>query len=114
MLKVQQLNIGDAGAPQFEMCCHDFPQGPCDAVIIGKIGGQWEDLTQTVSILCFDGACVGLLVMNSQHCGFHDSCLPNTCSPIQDRNDHTCVPAMLQFNDGQYQTGVFPLTNPRQ
>jgi hypothetical protein len=105
---------GEGGAPQFEICCHDAPHGPCSAVIIGEVSGRWQNLTEKEGVAGYDGACLGLIVLRHQHGGFHDICLPNTCSPLQEAKNHQCVPAVLQFKDGQYQSDVFPLTNPHQ
>ncbi|MGA7242674.1 MAG: tetratricopeptide repeat protein [Terracidiphilus sp.] len=95
------IDLTGSGSPVYEVCCSEAPHGPCGAVLIGKIGEEWKELSPKEGLQGFYGACNGLIVLDSQHNGFHDICLPNACSaPI--RNNQCVAPAIWQFNTGRY------------
>ncbi len=94
------VDLNGNGTPAYEFCCSEAPHGPCGAVLIGKIGEEWKELG---SLLGFTGPCGCFVVLDSQHNGFHDVCLPNECStPIK---NNVCVgPAIWQFSNGRYRS----------
>lgn len=98
------LNLNGMGAPAYQFCCQEAPHGPCSAVVIGKIGTEWKNLSANGDLLGFDSACGGFLVLESQHNGFHDVCLPDQCSGGAPAKDGTCSPTIWQFNNGRYRS----------
>lgn len=96
------VDLAGNGAPAYEICCHEHSHGPCGAVVIGRIGGQWKELSPKEGVLGFDGACNGFIVLDNQHKGFHDVCLPSECAAPAKEN--MCPgPAIWQFGDqGRY------------
>jgi TPR repeat protein len=95
------VDLSGAGTPVYEVCCSEAPHGPCGAVVIGKIGEEWKELSAKEGLLGFSGACNGFVALDSQHNGFHDVCLPYECStPI--KNNVCEGPAIWQFSDGRY------------
>jgi len=64
------------GSPETRFCCHEAPHGPCIAVLIGKVGTEWKDLTAKEGLLGFECACTGFVALDGQHGGFHDVCVP--------------------------------------
>ena len=95
------VNLRGNRTPTYQFCCSESPHGPCGAVLVGKIGEEWTELSPKEGMQGFNGACNGLIVLDSQHNGFHDICLPNECSaPV---TDNQCVaPAIWQFTNGRY------------
>jgi hypothetical protein len=105
------VDLSGTGTPAYEVCCSEAPHGPCGAVVIGKISEEWTDLTAKQGLMGFSGACNGFIVLDSQHNGFHDVCLPEECStPI--KNNLCGGPAIWQFSDGRYHS--VPKTTARQ
>jgi hypothetical protein len=88
--------------PAFQFCCSESPHGPCGAVVIGEVGAEWTDLSAKGGLLGFNSACGGFLVLESQHNGFHDVCLPNECSPAALDKDGNCSPTIWQFGKDHY------------
>ena len=95
-------------SPAYEFCCSESPHGPCGAVLIGKIGNEWRELSPKEGLRGFYGACNGLIVLESQHNGFHDICLADECSTP---GTNQCVtPAIWQFSSGRYHSvGIAPV-----
>jgi hypothetical protein len=94
------VDLNGDGVPEYEFCCHEAPHGPCGAVLIGKVGTEWKDLTAGNGMLGFEGACNGLVVLETQHNGFHDICLPAECSPVS--TPGTCDPTQWRFDGTRY------------
>jgi hypothetical protein len=92
------VDLNGDGRPEYQVCCHEFPHGPCESVVIGKIGNEWK-LLEHEGIRRFVGACNGFLVLESQHSGFHDICLPNECSSAA---PSACLPLILRFDGDRY------------
>ncbi len=98
------VDLNGDGSPEYQFCCHESPHGPCSAVLIGKVGTQWKDLTAKEGLLGFDGACNLFVILESQRSGFHDVCLPNECSPATDAKSKACVPAVWQYDGSRYRS----------
>jgi Sel1 repeat len=97
------VNLQGSSTPAYQFCCSESPHGPCGAMIIGKFGGEWKELSPKEGLLGFYGACNGLIVLESQHNGFHDICFPNACSvPVS--NNRCVSPAIWQFDKGRYRS----------
>jgi hypothetical protein len=86
--------------PYYEVCCHYGPHGPCDAVMIGEVKGQWKDLTDHFGLVGFNETCAGLIVLRDAHAGLHDLCLPTQCSKTV---NNQCEPTNLEFNGIRYE-----------
>ena len=98
------VDLNGDGMPEYQVCCHDAPHGPCGSVLIGKIGTEWRELTAKDGLLGFDGACNLFFVLESQHSGFHDVCLPTQCSYATPIDGRTCAPTIWQFSNGRYRS----------
>ena len=96
------IDLSGNGPPVYEVCCSEAPHGPCGAVLIGKVGNVWKELSPKQGLQGFNGACNGLIVLERQHNGFHDICLPNACSAV--RNNQCVAPDIWQFNKQRYQS----------
>jgi hypothetical protein len=94
------VDLNSDGSPEYQFCCHEAPHGPCSAVLIGKVGTEWKDLTAKEGLLGFEGACTGFVTLDGQHGGFHDVCLPNECSPLA--KEGTCVPTIWHYDGDKY------------
>ena len=94
------VDLNNDGSPEYEVCCHEAPHGPCGAVLIGKVGTEWKDLTAKDGMLGFDGACTLMVVLESQHKEFHDLCLPTECS--QPVSGGKCAPAIWRYDGSRY------------
>src|SRR5579863_3183432 len=70
------VDLNSDGSAEYQFCCHAAPHGPCDAVLIGKVGTEWKDLTAKDGSLGFEGACNLFVPLETQHGGYHDVCLP--------------------------------------
>ena len=35
-----RLSLNGDGLPEFQVCCHGAPHGPCGAVLIDKVGNE--------------------------------------------------------------------------
>jgi hypothetical protein len=51
------VDLNSDGSPEYQFCCHEAPHGPCSAVLIGKVGTEWKNLTAKDGLLGFEGAC---------------------------------------------------------
>lgn len=98
------VDLSGKGTPAYEICCGEAPHGPCSAVIIGKVGSQWKELSGNEVLEGFSGACNGLIVLESEHNGYHDICLPSQCSMLPPQYGDPCVPTIWQFNNGHYRS----------
>ena len=107
------VDLNGDGEPEYQVCCNDAPHGPCGAVVIGKIGSAWKDLTANEGVVGFAYACGLFVVLDSLHSGFSDICLPNQCSTVSSPAGKPCVPTIWHFLDGRYHsveyTPVAPL-----
>jgi len=56
------------------------------ALVNGKVGREWKNLTAMEGVFGHDDACGQFSVLESQHSGFHDVCLSNQCSAAFYRN----------------------------
>ena len=107
------VDLTDEGTPVYEVCCHQPAHGPCAAVLIGKIGQQWKELSPEGGLLGFTGPCGGFVVLDSQHNGFHDVCLPDECStPLKVKNNVCERPDIWQFSGGRYRSVPNTATKP--
>jgi hypothetical protein len=92
------LDLNGDGSLEYQICCNDARHGPCNAVVIGKIGSEWKYLSAGAS-LGFTIPCALFIVLASESEGFHDICQPTICSPLDTK---TCVPTMWKFKNGRY------------
>ena len=88
------VDLNDDGVPEYQFCCEPASHGPCSAVLIGKVGSEWKDLTPKDGILGYGGACTLMIVLASKTRGFHDICLPNQCASPKSK---VCRPTVLNF-----------------
>jgi hypothetical protein len=98
------VDLNGDGEPEYQICCKDSPHGPCGAVIVGKVGSTWRDLTAKQSLVAVVEACGGLIVLQSRHQGWSDVCLPNQCSAVSSPTGRPCVPTIWQFDGNQYRS----------
>ena len=98
------VDLGGNGTMAYQYCCHESPHGPCGAVVIGKVGGLWKEISAKGGLSGFAGACAQFLVMESEHEGFHDICLPNECSKAAPAKGGVCVSTIWQFGNGRYRS----------
>lgn len=108
------VDLSGDGTPVYQICCSEPPHGSCSAVVIGKIGEDWKDLTPKEGLLGFDGACNGFIVLDSQHNGFHDVCIPDQCSTVTPVKDTECPPTIWQFSNGRYRSVANTAAKPQQ
>jgi hypothetical protein len=108
------VELGNKGMPVYEFCCSEAAHGPCGAVVIGLVGGEWKDLTAREGLTGFYGACNGFIALDSQHNGFHDICLPDQCSPATPGRRDTCSATVWQFDNGRYRSVPNTSASPRQ
>lgn len=95
------VDLNGDGIPEYQYCCHEAPHGPCDAVLVGRIKGEWKNLTDKDGMSGFDGPCVQFVVLATQHNGFHDICLPYECAASSKAGK--CDPKIWRFNGTRYQ-----------
>lgn len=95
------VDLNGDGVPEYQYCCHEAPHGPCDAVLLGRIKGEWKNLTDKDGVSGFEGPCGQFVVLTTQHNGFHDICLPYECAPSSKAGK--CDPKIWHFNGTQYQ-----------
>ncbi len=93
------------GTPAYQVCCRDFHRDPCEAVLIGKIGSQWKDLTAKGDLRGFGKSCRVLLPLESQHYGVHDLCVPSQCGPAKPGEKQSCL--VWRFKNGRYHGVVY-------
>jgi len=94
------VDLKGDGVPEYQFCCHEAPHGPCGAVLIGRVGTKWKDLTASEGMLGFEGPCNLFVVLETQHSGFHDICLPVECSPPLKTG--TCNPTIWRYDGTRY------------
>ena len=104
------VDLNGDGIPEYQFCCHEAPHGPCDAVLIGRIKGEWKNLTGKDGMSGFEGPCNLFVVLTTQHNGFHDICLPYECVPSSKAGK--CDPKILHFNGTQYQVADSAASSP--
>ena len=108
------VDLNGDGEPEYQVCCNDSPHGPCDAVVIGKIGSAWKDLTAKGGVFGFTDPCGMFIVLDSHHNGFRDICLPYQCSMVSSPNGKPCVPTIWHFVNGRYGSVEYtPATPPK-
>ena len=90
--------------PSYQFCCSESPHGPCGAVVIGIVGGAWKNVTPAQGVPGVSEPCGGFIVLESQHGGFHDICLPNVCSTATPSSGTQCLPTILQFSEDRYKS----------
>jgi Sel1 repeat len=95
------IGLSENGVATYTTCCHEFPHGECEAVLIGKVDGVWKDFTGP-GLLGDGWMCGQFLPLESKHGDFHDVCLPDVCSPGS--WGKSCPPTIWQFRDGRYRT----------
>jgi hypothetical protein len=88
------FDLNGDGEPEYQVCCHDSPHGPCGARVIGKIGSVWKDLTAKDGVDGYADACGR----------FNDVCLPNQCSMVSSPPAKPCVPTIWHFINGRYRS----------
>jgi hypothetical protein len=108
------VDLSGKGTPAYQFCCTESPHGPCGAVVVGKIGVDWKDLTAKVGSLGFDSLCGGIVGLESQHNGFHDVCIPDECSAVASGKGNACTPTIWQFSDGRYRSVTNAIGNQTQ
>lgn len=108
------VDLNGDGSPEYQICCSDSPHGPCGAVVIGKVGSVWKDLTAKEGVLGFATACGLFVVLESRHGGFSDVCLPNQCSLISSPTGKPCIPTIWSMIDGRYRSVQYtPVPAPK-
>ena len=95
------VDLNGDGLPEYQFCCTEAPHGPCGAVLLGRIKGEWRDLTAKTGMLGFDGPCNQFVVLETQHSGFHDICLPQECAPSS--KPGSCDPTIWHYDGSRYQ-----------
>jgi hypothetical protein len=95
------VDLNGDGIPEYQFCCKEAPHGPCGAVLIGRIGGKWKDVTPENGMSGFEGPCNQFVVLATQHGGFRDICLPVECAPSSKAG--TCNPTIWHFDGTRYQ-----------
>ena len=98
------VDLSSDESRSYQFCCSESPHGPCGAVVIGTVGGVWKNLTPAEGVPGYNDACGGFIVLESQHDGFHDVCLPNVCSTASPNSGTQCLPTTLQFSEGRYRS----------
>lgn len=104
------IDLNGDGIPEYQFCCHEAPHGPCDAVLIGRIKGEWKNLTDKGGMSGFEGPCNMFVVLETQHNGFHDICLPYECAPSSKTGK--CDPKIWHFNGTRYQVADGAASSP--
>ncbi len=108
------VDLNGDGEPEYEICCQNSSHGPCGAVVIGKVGSTWKELTAIGGVWGYALGCGLFIVLDSRHDGFSDVCLPNQCSWIASANGKICAPTIWQFTQGRYRSVEdAPATSPK-
>ena len=94
------VDLNDDGSPEYQVCCYMPGHGDCGAVLIGKVGTEWRDLTAKQGAMP-GGWCGSLVPLETQHRGFHDICFPNVCSPPFKTG--TCNQTVWRYDGTGYQ-----------
>ncbi len=98
------VNLGTDGSSAYDFCCWESAHGPCGALVIAKVGGKWRDTTDSHGLLGFDVACGDFVVLEAQHNGFHDVCIPDQCSTAQLVTANSCRPTIWSFSNNRYRS----------
>ena len=108
------VDLNGDGEAEYQVCCQNASHGPCRAVVIGKIGSAWKELSAKEGVSGFASACALFVVLDALHNGFHDVCLPNECSMVLSPTGQPCVPTIWQFVNGRYRSVAYtPATPPK-
>jgi hypothetical protein len=108
------VDLNGDGEPEYQVCCKDASHGPCNAVVIGKIGSAWKELTAKEGVFGFANACGLFVVLDAHHNGFSDICLPNQCSMVSSPTGKPCVPTIWHFVNGRYRSVEYtPVAPPK-
>jgi hypothetical protein len=46
----------DKDGSAYQFCCSESPHGPCGAVVIGRVGGEWKNLTPAEGVPGYNDA----------------------------------------------------------
>jgi len=101
------VDLNGDGVSEYQFCCHEASHGPCGAVLIGKIEGEWKDLTAKTGMIGFEGPCNQFVVLATEHGGLHDICLPVECAPSSKTG--TCNPTVWHYDGTRYQVADTPM-----
>jgi hypothetical protein len=101
------VDLNGDGDPEYQVCCHDAPHGPCGAVVIGKVGSVWKELSDVGGVSGYEPPCRLFMVLDSRHGGFNDVCLPNECFMVSSPTGKRCVPTIWHFVNGRYRSVVY-------
>jgi hypothetical protein len=96
---------------EYQVCCSNSPHGPCGAVVIGKVGSTWENLTAKEGVIGFDSGRM-FIVLDGHHSGFSDICLPYQCSTVSYPTGRPCVPTIWNFENGRYRSVAYTPSQP--
>ena len=106
------VDLNGDGKPEYQVCCNDASHGPCGAVVIGKIGSAWKELSAKEGLPGFDLACGLFVVLDARHNGFSDVCLPDQCSMVSSPDGKPCVPTIWHFDNGRYRSVEYTSVSP--
>jgi hypothetical protein len=106
------VDLNGDGEPEYQVCCKDAPHGPCGAVVIGKIGSAWKDLTAREGVVGFGYACGLFVVLDSRHDSFSDVCVASMCFTVSSPTGKPCAPTIWHFVDGRYRSVEYPPAAP--
>jgi hypothetical protein len=101
------VDLNGDGSPEYQVCCHEAPHGSCPAVLIGKVHGEWMNLTAPGGLSGYDGACTLFVILATERAGYHDVCLPDQCSP-KEAKPGVCLPAIWQYENNRYHVTTTP------
>ena len=108
------VDLNGDGNPEYQFCCHESPHGPCGAVVIGKVGSTWKELSPKSGVMGYDDPCGLFIVVDSRHSGYNDVCLPNECSRESSPDFSRCVPTIWNLVNGRYRSIAYtPATPPK-
>jgi len=106
------VDLNGDQVPEYQVCCHYPPHGPCESVLIGKVGSAWKELTAKEGLAGFTGACTLFVPLESQHAGYHDICLPYQCSTATPGIGNACTPTIWNFSNGRYRSVPYTPAKP--
>jgi hypothetical protein len=93
--------LGGSNTADYKVCCHDPAHFECPAVLIGKVGSDWKDITSEGGVS--GDFCSSIMVLASRHNGFNDICLPDHGSAVTPAvAGKSLPPAVLHFSNGRY------------
>ncbi len=88
---INSLDLNEDGVPEYHLCCHFWPHGPCSSTLIAKVGSQWGELLEYWSRTGYDDKpCSAITASTEKTAGYHDLCF----TPGE--------PQLWQFKDGKY------------